>query len=159
MPAPTGYRTTLSHGKRSSHCLYMAAAFAFVFSPDGKLLLLKEDEKKRKYMWDLPGGTLTDQEAPLSGLHREVWEETGLKINVLSQSCWLKWDSHESGNPILVAFYLASTDAWEVTVSEEHTAYRWVTPAEYTRERLRVSAEEPIVADCFTRYREITAGG
>ncbi|WP_329391664.1 NUDIX hydrolase [Streptomyces sp. NBC_01716] len=137
----------------------MAAAFAFVFSPDGKMLLLKENEKKRKYMWDLPGGTLTDREAPLSGLHREVREETGLSVTVLSQSCWLKWDHHQSGNPILVAFYLAGTDSREVTVSEEHTAYRWVTPAEYTRERLRVSAEESIVADCFARYREITAGG
>ncbi|MFD6294160.1 NUDIX domain-containing protein [Streptomyces sp. NPDC060235] len=137
----------------------MAAAFAFIFSPDGDLLLLKEEEKKRKYMWDLPGGTLTDQEAPLTGLHREVREETGLKINVLSQSCWLKWDCHESGNPILVAFYLASTDTREVTVSEEHTEFRWVKPAEYSRERLRVSAGEPIVAECFTRYRELTAGG
>ncbi|MFE1293010.1 NUDIX domain-containing protein [Streptomyces sp. NPDC058751] len=134
----------------------MAAAFAFVFSPDGKLLLLKEDERKRKYMWDLPGGTLRNKEEPLHGLHREVREETGLNIEVISPTCWLKWDLHESGNPILVAFYLATTTASHVTVSEEHTAYRWVTPAQYFDEHLKVSAEERIVVDCFTRYRELT---
>ncbi|MFD5520568.1 NUDIX domain-containing protein [Streptomyces sp. NPDC127066] len=135
----------------------MAAAFAFVFSPDGKLLLLKEDEKKRKYMWDLPGGTLSNSEDPLHGLHREVREETGLHIDVMSPTCWLKWDLHESGNPILVAFYLATCRASHVTVSEEHTSYRWVTPAQYFNEQLKVSAEEPIVEDCFTRYQELAA--
>ncbi|MFJ4832412.1 NUDIX domain-containing protein [Streptomyces sp. NPDC088747] len=137
----------------------MAAAFAFIFSPDGKLLLLKEDEKKRKYMWDLPGGTLGNREVPLDGLHREVQEETGLNITVLSPTCWLKWDLHESGNPILVAFYLAATENPQVTVSEEHTSYRWVTSSEYFDERLKVSAEEPIVVDCFDRYRELTRHG
>jgi 8-oxo-dGTP pyrophosphatase MutT (NUDIX family) len=143
---------------RDSYSLYMAAAFAFVFVPDGRMLLLRENASKRKYMWDLPGGTLKDRETPLTGLHREVWEETGLKIDVLTEACWLKWDSHESGHPILVAFYLAQTERTKVTVSAEHTAYRWVTREEFTAEDLRVSAEPYIVADCFTRYGELTDG-
>lgn len=137
--------------------LYLGAAFAFVFDGRGRMLLLKEHESRRKYMWDLPGGTLCDGESPVEGLHREVMEETGLEIELMTSTCWLKQDWHESGRAILVSFYLARGGERKVRLSEEHIDYRWVTRQEFTDEGLTVSAEREIVDDCFARYRGCTA--
>lgn len=134
---------------------YLAAAFAFVFDQHGRMLLLDEQDDDRKYMCDLPGGTLTDQEGPVSGLHREVREETGLHIELLSPLCWLKWDMHESGYPILVAFYIAEARESTVSLSPEHQSFRWISIEEFQREKLEVSAEPQIVQACIDHYREI----
>ncbi|MBS2963339.1 NUDIX hydrolase [Actinocrinis puniceicyclus] len=134
---------------------YLGGAFAFLFDDKGRFLLLGERPDTRKYMWDLPGGTLTDEEPPVEALHREVFEETGLRLRLLSPLCWLKWDRHRSGAPILVAFYVAHVVAPDdVRLSEEHTEYRWVTMEEFEYERLAVSAEEEIVRECFALYRQ-----
>lgn len=142
------------HTNRHPYSQYMAAVFAFLFDREGRLLLLSEPDDRRKYMWDLPGGTLTDQEKPVAGLHREIMEETGLRIKLLSPLSWLKWDRHDSGKPILVAFYIAETLGGEVHISEEHQAYRWVSPHEFREEDLAVSADKEIVDIFFELYLE-----
>jgi ADP-ribose pyrophosphatase YjhB (NUDIX family) len=133
---------------------YMAAAFAFLFDHRSRLLLLSEQDEGRKYMWDLPGGTLTDYEQPVDGLHREIMEETGLRIELLSPLCWLKLDRHESGHAILVAFYVAETRDSEVSLSEEHQNYRRVSIEQFRQEHLEVSANKEIVEACFEHYLE-----
>lgn len=132
---------------------YLGAAFAFLFGPDGRMLLLKERQDGRKYMWDLPGGTLAGHERPVDGLYREVYEETRLTIELVSPLCWLKWDRHDSGQAILVAFYVAETSVPEVALSEEHAGFRWVTIDEFDRENLSVPAEREIVNECFALYQ------
>lgn len=136
---------------------YLAAVFAFLFDQSGRMLLLSEQDSERKYMCDLPGGTLTDYEQPVTGLYREVFEETGLRIRLLSPLCWLKFDIHDSDCPILVAFYIAETSQVNVSLSPEHKSFRWVTIEEFKREGLEVSADPEIVEACFARYRELTA--
>lgn len=133
---------------------YLAAAFAFLFDKNGELLLLRENEEHAKYTWDLPGGTLTDDERPLDGLRREVFEETGLRIRLLSPLCWLKWDMHDSGQPILVAFYVAEVADGKVSLSEEHASYRWISPTEFRTQGIEVSAEQEIVEAAFEQYEE-----
>jgi len=115
--------------------LFMGGAFAFVFNERGEFLILRENDRARKYDWDLPGGTLDDEEPPIEGLHREVYEETGLTIRLLTPSCFLKWDRHESNYPILVAFYLSEPTSDTVCLSNEHISYQWIT-----RERLKADA-------------------
>lgn len=146
-----GYRRANDHPY--SH--YLAAAFAFLFDPYGRVLLLNEQDDERKYMCDLPGGTLTDQEEPVAGLHREVLEETGLHIELLSPLCWLKWDMHDSGSPILVAFYIAETHDRDVSLSPEHKSFRWVSIEEFEQGHLEVSADPKIVHTFLNRYGEL----
>jgi ADP-ribose pyrophosphatase YjhB (NUDIX family) len=141
---------------RHPYSRYLAATFAFLFDKSGRVLLLTEQDSERKYMCDLPGGTLTDNEKPVAGLYREVFEETGLRIQLLSPLCWLKFDMHDSGCPILVAFYIAEAEHGHVSLSPEHTSFRWVTIEEFQSEGLKVSADPEIVAACFARYRELT---
>jgi 8-oxo-dGTP diphosphatase len=133
--------------------MYRGAAFAFVFDTHGRFLLLEESPASRKYMYDLPGGTLEDQESPTVGLHREVLEETGLHIELLSPLCHLKWDMHESGQAILVAFYVARADnPEEFRISSEHVSYRWVTREQYFREKLLLSLEDSRVRELLTLF-------
>jgi 8-oxo-dGTP diphosphatase len=151
-------RSRWASRERAAPGLFLAAAFAFVFNKRGELLLLHEHESSRKYMWDLPGGTLLPDERPLDGLRREVREETGLAIEALFPFSYLKWDRHDSGRPILVAFYLAECVDTEVQMSSEHSGYRWVTPEHYLREGLTVSLDDAIVRTILEVYATCRSG-
>ncbi|HET8895455.1 MAG TPA: NUDIX hydrolase [Gaiellaceae bacterium] len=47
---------------------------------DGRVLLARRDREPGVGKWDLPGGFLEEGEEPLSGLRRELLEETGLEV-------------------------------------------------------------------------------
>ena len=53
-----------------------------IIDEENRVLFLKRSNYVSKYAgeWDLPGGHLKEQEDMLSGLKREVFEETGLDI-------------------------------------------------------------------------------
>jgi 8-oxo-dGTP diphosphatase len=135
--------------------LFMGGAFAFLFNSAGEILLLREQSGGRKYTWDLPGGTLVPDEQPLDGLRREVLEETGLVIEVESPLCHLKWDRHESGRPILVAFYIARTVGDDVRLSSEHVTYRWVDEATLDREELVLPPGREATAAIFALRKHL----
>lgn len=121
---------------------FLAAAFALIFNEDDDLLVLEEHPDRRKYGWDLPGGTLSTAEKPVDALRREVLEETGLELVLESPLCFLKWDWHDSDAPILVAFYVAwVTGRPAVRVSREHIAHRWLSPNDPDGRTLPVPAE------------------
>ena len=48
------------------------------------MLLVRRAVEPAKDLWDLPGGFLEMGEPPLDGMLREVKEETGLEVHVLS---------------------------------------------------------------------------
>lgn len=119
---------------------FIAGAFVFLFDDQDRFLLLEENPDKKKYMFDLPGGTLEHGEHPQDCAAREAGEETGLQLEFTSPYCHLKLDHHESGQSILVAFFLARVvGSPEVNLSKEHRGYRWVTEEEYWAEDLTVS--------------------
>jgi len=51
-----------------------------VVERDGRVLLGRRTREPRLGHWDLPGGFLEEGEAPLDGLRRELYEETGLAV-------------------------------------------------------------------------------
>jgi 8-oxo-dGTP diphosphatase len=58
-------------------------AFALV-ERDGRYLVLKRGQEPYRGRWELPGGFVEQGESPAEGVSREVFEETGLRIEVLS---------------------------------------------------------------------------
>ncbi len=58
-------------------------AFALIMAPDKKTVLLSERADGRG--WNLPGGRVEQDENDHDALTREVYEETGLEIEVLEQ--------------------------------------------------------------------------
>ena len=58
------------------------AAYAVVTSERGLLLTQFNTQTHVAGDWGLPGGGLDEGESPADGVHREVWEETGQRIEL-----------------------------------------------------------------------------
>jgi 8-oxo-dGTP pyrophosphatase MutT (NUDIX family) len=58
------------------------AAYAVVTSERGVLLTQFNSQTAVPGSWGLPGGGLDEGEDPVAGVHREVWEETGQRIEL-----------------------------------------------------------------------------
>lgn len=79
--------------------------------------------------WDFPGGKLEPGEDPVSGVEREVLEETSLTVRALkvvgTVDQHLDKNMQEPSHRFIV--YLTTVLSGSVQLSAEHTAYRWAT--------------------------------
>ena len=92
---------------------------------DGKVLVLTKPDGRP----DLPGGQVEEGENSDQCIHREIQEETGLKVRILRPIS--EW-SYEKGPELTVAgiTYLCEYLYGNVELSLEHSEYRWMTPVE-----------------------------
>ena len=108
-----------------------------------KILLLRADvSKHRKNVepyWDIPGGRISEGQTVIDTLQREIAEETGVT----------KLQSHEFFTAVVSNHEVPLDDTWlglalmiykvkipkgsNIVISQEHTAYEWVSKAEAKR--------------------------
>ena len=89
-----------------------------IIDAENRVLMLKRSQHLKKYpnKWDLPGGHLHVDEPLLSGLKREVKEETSLIIE----------------DPVFIEqvdrthFFMAKYNSQKIKLSKEHRAYIFV---------------------------------
>jgi ADP-ribose pyrophosphatase YjhB (NUDIX family) len=114
-------------GVKTPLLTHRVAVGAYMFYA-GRMLLLQRAHAPFTYA--PPGGKLEVNEDPLTGLQREVTEETALTIRVLGVAeTW--FDRIVSGGePLLCINFIAETDSADFTLSSEHTAGMWVTEQE-----------------------------
>lgn len=115
-----------SQGPSATHAIIVKA---YIWR-DGKCLLLKRraDDDEYAGFWDTPGGHLKEDEGALTGLFREIREETGLtctKARPLST-----WDHFKDGTPRIGISFLANDPGGKVMLSAEHDAFHWVSETE-----------------------------
>lgn len=122
------------------HELYDFVVTFFIVH-NGKVLLV---EHPRYGKWIPPGGHIELDEDPEQALYREIQEETGLEVDILStkpkpQSADTKFiltpnyvDVHEANPPHRhIAFtYFARARSPYFVKSDEHTQLKWFTPVE-----------------------------
>lgn len=96
---------------------------AVLFGPDDDVLLLLQEHGP----WELPGGRIGVGEPVEAGLRREVYEETGLLVDVERPVHTAAW-KNESGQGRFVVVYRCRTDEREIELSSEHVHWRWIPP-------------------------------
>ena len=101
---------------------HRVAVNAFVIYEEKFLLLKRANEP---FLWGPPGGKLHIDEDPIRGLQREVLEETGLQILVFQPIT--TWFGSFNDLPLLSIDYLCSSDKKTISLSHEHSDYRWLT--------------------------------
>jgi len=95
---------------------------------DDEILLIRRSDviDQDVAYWDIPGGRINPEEKLLQALQREVYEETGIQDIeqprlVAAQDIFV-----ESKNLHVVRLtYTVKSNAIEVVLSGEHTAYQW----------------------------------
>lgn len=80
-------------------------------------------------VWEFPGGRLDEGEFPLKGLEREVFEETGLVIEVVDKINTQEFTNTDNVK-ITMYIYLCRPLTDEFTLSDEHSNYEWIPEQE-----------------------------
>lgn len=90
---------------------------------DGRLLAIRRADNGT---WELPGGVLELSEAPEAGVTREVFEETGIHVEVDELTGVYK---NTTRGIVALVFRCKPSGGMERT-SSESTAVAWLTPEE-----------------------------
>ena len=104
-----------------------------------KVLIIREStqysEGTHAGKFDLPGGRLKPGERLEESMHREIFEETGLKMQIgkplfVNESMPIvkneKWQ-------IIRIFYMCVAETDKVLLSKDHDSYEWIIPSEYKK--------------------------
>jgi 8-oxo-dGTP pyrophosphatase MutT (NUDIX family) len=97
--------------------------FAAIRNDDGHVLCLRQNYAP--FRWTLPGGRVEPRESPLDALHREVLEETGRRIEILS---FIGAYAVPFADDLVLAFAASSTEpvAWQA--NGEIAELAWFAP-------------------------------
>jgi 8-oxo-dGTP diphosphatase len=104
------------------------AVSAAIFRDD-KILLVRRAGSPAKGFYSLPGGRVEFGETLHAALHREVDEETALKIEIAGLAGWREVVPGTSGGGhYLIMSFAARWIAGEVVLNEELDDFRWLPP-------------------------------
>ena len=96
---------------------------------DGKILLVRRARSPAKGSYSLPGGRVEIGEALHTALHREVAEETALKIQIADLAAWREvLPTAKGGGHYLIMSFAARWSAGEVVLNGELDDYKWLAP-------------------------------
>ena len=104
------------------------AVKAVIQNPAGKFLIVREKDR-----WQAVGGRLDKGETLEQGLRRETEEETGITDLEVGKVIHVdEWFAKPEGElkHIVALFFLCKTQAADVTLSDEHQEFAWVTADE-----------------------------
>ena len=109
---------------------------------DSRYLLTKRHDPKRKLVhntWQLPGGGLEFNETIIECLHREIREETGLKVKILKLVPYVHEEIFQKSgwHGVIVTMLCAPKNRSQtVTLDHEGSDFGWFTLAEIAKLKL-----------------------
>jgi ADP-ribose pyrophosphatase YjhB (NUDIX family) len=113
----------------SLHPSYPQLAVSAAIFRDDKVLLVRRARSPAKGFYSLPGGRVEFGETLHAALHREVDEETGLKIEIVGLAGWHEVVPGSSGRGhYLIMSFAARWSAGEPVLNEELDDFRWLWP-------------------------------
>jgi 8-oxo-dGTP diphosphatase len=104
------------------------AVSAAIFRDD-KILLVRRARSPAKGFYSLPGGRVEFGETLYAALHREVAEETALKIEIVGLAGWREvLPGSSGGGHYLIMSFAARWSSGEPILNEELDDFRWLPP-------------------------------
>jgi len=104
-------------------------AVSAVIFRDGKMLLVRRARSPAKGFYSLPGGRVEFGETLHAALHREVGEETALKIEIVELAAWREVvPGTMGGGHYLIMSFAARWSSGEVMLNDEHDDHKWLAP-------------------------------
>ena len=130
-------------------------AMKAVIVRDGKVLLLREAQTYKEGTnigkYGIPGGRIEPGEHWKDALNREVMEETGLTVIIEKPIYVGEWFPTIKGVPthIVAMFFMCTATSSDITLSQDHDAYEWVSVTDYSHLHIMKPEDEvlDIVAD------------
>ncbi|WP_415936275.1 NUDIX hydrolase [Streptomyces sp. 039-1] len=113
--------------------LHSVSVAGVVIGEDGRLLAIRRADNGT---WELPGGVLELDETPEAGVAREVFEETGIHVEVDQLTGVYK---NTTRGFVALVFRCKPSGGTERT-SSESTAVDWLTPEEVSERMAEVFA-------------------
>jgi 8-oxo-dGTP diphosphatase len=96
---------------------------------NGKILLVRRARSPAKGYYSLPGGRVEFGETLHAALHREVDEETALKIEIIGLAGWREVvPGATGGGHYLIMSFAARWSSGEVVLNDELDDFRWLEP-------------------------------
>jgi 8-oxo-dGTP diphosphatase len=96
---------------------------------DGKILLVRRARSPAKGFYSLPGGRVEFGETLHAALHREVGEETALKIAIIDLAAWREiLPGTSGGGHYLIMSFAARWRGGGVVLNDELDDYQWLAP-------------------------------
>lgn len=117
----------------SSTPLHSVSVAGAVVREDGRLLAIRRADNGT---WELPGGVLELTEAPEEGVVREVWEETGVRVEVDELTGVYK----NTTRGIVALVFRCKPSGGAERTSDESTAVEWLTPEQVSERMTEVYA-------------------
>ena len=112
----------------SEHKLVTISQQAVIRNENGDILILL---KTNTDFWLLPGGRVEQTDvSPIEGFHREIREEIGCDVTVIRP---LGVDGNPAWNVYAVAFLCESITKPTISLSEEHSEFKWVPVSEISK--------------------------
>ena len=104
------------------------AVSAAIFRDD-RVLLVRRARSPGKGFYSLPGGRVEFGESLHTALHREVDEETGLRIEILGLAGWREvLPAASGGGHYLIMSFAARWASREPVLNDEHDDFKWLAP-------------------------------
>ncbi|MGA7808014.1 NUDIX hydrolase [Bradyrhizobium sp.] len=126
---------------------YPQLAVSAAIFRDGRILLARRARSPARGFYSLPGGRVEFGEPLLTALHREVDEETGLKIDIIGLAGWREvLPAPSGGGHYLIMSFAARWIAGEPVVNQELDDFRWLPPGEFGNLNLTGGLPEVIEA-------------
>jgi len=112
---------------------------------DGKILLVRRAGSPARGFYSLPGGRVEFGETLHAALHREIAEETGLKIEILDLAGWREvLPGTAGGGHYLIMSFAARWTFGEPVLNDELDDFRWLAPDALGHLKITTGLEEII---------------
>ena len=122
------------------------AVSAAIFRED-RVRLVRRARSPGKGFYSLPGGRVEFGESLHTALHREVDEETAIRIDIAGLAGWREvLPSAGGGGHYLIMSFAARWKALEPVLNDEHDDFKWLRPEEFGELRMTGGLEQVVQA-------------